>query len=873
MASDTTFNESVDSGPQPHRLQDHTYPSVTVPAPTNAGVTAQQPATSTSDAAQPAPTGDQRHVVILSADDEAWAISLCSLPQEIIQHSAVLDAAYNDLMTSFFDKLKITHTERLSDLDACRASVNNAVQKWMVGVHERSDKLGSNPGASSYNTAVDSVRLLSNTLRRDVNRAEEKFLASKRSHDARVEQHAAKIKQMLEDGIRDAIQIFLQGCVRSCLRYVGSAGDLDPWLSQFSSRAMDFQSHVLSRTAEFCDLPMELETAAVLQQLEMFIATARVLPSTCPLSYPVATPRTQPMIRPAPVPGAEKNKSKDATVKTSTTSTGSSKTAATSTSKATTASCGGAAVTASTNPGRHEAASSTSQIQPSLSAGSAPSVTLLPGSYSYTSIMTRGFTPSSQGGAPVLERATKFGVTTPPAITRVAGSRAPTAPVQTVAPSTTTGTVTSALSTSTPGGGTSLNPIDCQPLGTKRPHLSTPKKIVEAPEEVITLDYEPAPIPVFTLDDDDDDLNKLTIDDAKPEERSPIVVPEKRARVRGSPAMAKGVAAARANIGFAVIQKSQAEAAAKAYADNTLGSVSSSSDDPESRSTAVAKQSKPAKKRKTKKKRDSAKSQPRVRTSSDDDDDNAGGTALSSNVEGLLKSLKRNVTVESIHAKAHDEDFDFIKELRRTYGLPSAGMNQDEISGFLPSVVKYQANRMKDPYLRQDHIWTLDEVVAAMNASLADPETVDNKLARTQWRRARRQLNDCRSTTPMPECHECKGLMPRVYPKYVTRVFAKSDGKPLVNNAKMVGDEFKRVVLGLAKLHKPKAISRRQENKIDGGSICAWCSLSLSNHESANNHIRVHWRMALMCAICSHVEVNAHEMILHGRDEHGLQVP
>ena len=41
-------------------------------------------------------------------------------------------------------------------------------------------------------------------------------------------------------------------------------GNLDPWLAQFSTRAMDFQSRILARTAEFCDLPMELRTAAVL---------------------------------------------------------------------------------------------------------------------------------------------------------------------------------------------------------------------------------------------------------------------------------------------------------------------------------------------------------------------------------------------------------------------------------------------------------------------------------------------------------------------------------------------------------------------------------------------------------------------------------
>ena len=72
----------------------------------------------------------------------------------------------------------------------------------------------------------------------------------------------------------------------------------------------------------------------------------------------------------------------------------------------------------------------------------------------------------------------------------------------------------------------------------------------------------------------------------------------------------------------------------------------------------------------------------------------------------------------------------------------------------------------------------------------------------------------------MPESQEFKGVQPRVYAKFVTRIFvksdSKSDGRPLSNNAKMVGDEYKRVVLGLSKLHRNKAISRRQERGIDG---------------------------------------------------------
>ena len=367
---------------------------------------------------------------------------------------------------------------------------------------------------------------------------------------------------------------------------MGAEGNLDPWLTQFSMCAMDFQSRVLSRTAEFYDLPMDLRTAAVSQQLDMFLATAHMLPATCPLSYPVPMPRSQVMLPPAPVSEAGKGRGAKPNAKSSTGASSSSSTeppklrkpVPTPTSKATATSCHAEGV-------------------------GGPTVALqdVLGSYSYTSIISRGFTPSSAERLPVAERATNFGVTTPPAITQVAGCRAPPVLIQTVAPSTMTATVTPAVSTSTSG---SQRPIDCKPLGAKRRHNPAPQKTAEPTPDPITPDHVPAPILVVILDDEDSDPNELTIDTAPSAERSPTIVPEKKARVGASPAMAKGVKAATADIGLEALMKSQAEAA-KAYADKTLGSLSSS-DDSDPPSTIVTK---PQKKRQSKKKRDGAKGQ------------------------------------------------------------------------------------------------------------------------------------------------------------------------------------------------------------------------------------------------------------------------
>ena len=172
-----------------------------------------------------------------------------------------------------------------------------------------------------------------------------------------------------------------------------------------------------------------------------------------------------------------------------------------------------------------------------------PAVALqdVPGSYSYTSIISRGFTPSFAECPPVAERVTTFGVTTPPAITRVTGGRAPPVLIQTVAPSTMTATVTPAILTSS---SSPQRPINCKPLGAKHRHNPAPPKMAEPTPDPNTLDHKSAPIPVVVLDDEDSDPQQLTIDAAPSEERSPTVVPEKKARVWASPVQVKSVEAA-----------------------------------------------------------------------------------------------------------------------------------------------------------------------------------------------------------------------------------------------------------------------------------------------------------------------------------------
>ena len=312
-------------------------------------------------------------------------------------------------MSNFFNHIRVTHAEHLCDLNTCKSSITNALRRWTTAVQERTTALGSNPGAATYNVAMDTVRMHSNELQTSLQAAETAYLVSKGAHDTRVQDHEATITAKLTTGIRDAVQVYLGGCVSTLLKYMGRQGNLDPWLAQVSSRAMGFQSQILMQTAEYADLPMELRSAAVMQQLEMFIATARMLPLTCLLSYPVPTPCTRPTGANVPIGqdqraedvghGVAKERSSSAVnhsvTTVSCTAASAPKLSMAARPAAQSTATIGTLQLVSLTPMRATPTPSTSQG----TAGVSAELPLwdIPGSYSYSSILGMGFIPTPTG--------------------------------------------------------------------------------------------------------------------------------------------------------------------------------------------------------------------------------------------------------------------------------------------------------------------------------------------------------------------------------------------------------------------------------------------------------------------------------------------
>ena len=215
LASDTTLLESIETGARPTAPANHSY-------------------TSTGSQALDRDEAEE--------DESSWIRKVCNLPLELIGLSGLLDDAHTQIMSSFFDHIRVTHAEHLCDLNTCKSSITDALQRWTTAVQERTTALGSNPGAATYNVAVDTVRMHSNELQTSLQAVEMAYLVSKGAHDTRVQDHEATITAKLTTGICDAVQAYLEGCVSTLLKYMGRQGNLDPWLAQVSSRAMGFQS-------------------------------------------------------------------------------------------------------------------------------------------------------------------------------------------------------------------------------------------------------------------------------------------------------------------------------------------------------------------------------------------------------------------------------------------------------------------------------------------------------------------------------------------------------------------------------------------------------------------------------------------------------
>ena len=79
------------------------------------------------------------------------------------------------------------------------------------------------------------------------------------------------------------------------------------------------------------------------------------------------------------------------------------------------------------------------------------------------------------------------------------------------------------------------------------------------------------------------------------------------------------------------------------------------------------------------------------------------------------------------------------------------------------------------------------------------------------------------------------------------------------------------VMFGLIRLHSKDAICRHQYCNVIVGGKCPICTYCTDNHDSVSNHIRMHWRMGLVCSFCKYIDVTVNSMLGHGQAIHAVE--
>ena len=410
------------------------------------------------------------------------------------------------------------------------------------------------------------------------------------------------------------------------------------------------------------------------------------------------------------------------------------------------------------------------------------------------------------------------------------------------------------MTTLTRGDYSFARAIECKPISTKR-HLLPSTRL---PTDVIMIDEDPAEV---VIDDDEppESTPDLVPKDTSPEDKSPTM-PQKKARVRAGDGgtINRNFVALGAQVGLDIACEMAGD-----YMMNTLGATS-----PDDNDGSVLKKTKSKKEKDPNK----LKTEANDPSSSDSDSFDGGLPVASAAVQEICDSIERSATIKKIHSLSWKKDFFFILEIRDRHKLPTDHINQDDMTGFLQEVGEHRAIGMSDPGLLTYHIWMIGAAIHALNSQITAVQGKGSGIPK-EWPDAIAQLKDFRDNTPMLVVQECKALLPPVFTRYIARVFVKDDRNPVEPNGKLQGDMHQRVMMGLTKLHKKDAISHHQKRGVDGKSVCPFCPLVLSNHESVNNHVRCHWRMALMCGLCSHIEVDCNALICHGHQKHLLEVP
>ena len=218
--------------------------------------------------------------------------------------------------------------------------------------------------------------------------------------------------------------------------------------------------------------------------------------------------------------------------------------------------------------------------------------------------------------------------------------------------------------------------------------------------------------------------------------------------------------------------------------------------------------------------------------------------------------------------KAMRMDYPIIKTLQAELGLPSDKVTQFDMTPHLQRInTWHQANKSKGDW----HGMFIMSTVLAQAAYVRDLNNptikLDNKT-RSNYKNAIAQIDNFTAIMLMKNSRQLSGA-PNVFITHLARMFVDEQGRKTRHPR---GMNVHGITFGLIRLHEKDAICQHQYHNVVVGGKCPICAYCTDNHDSVNNHIRMHWRMGLVCSFCEHIDVNMNGMLGHGQAIHTHRV-
>ena len=198
--------------------------------------------------AQPKPTDTQVNPIHVNY--------MLNLPCTLTDQLSILDDTYAMIMDMFFLHIRVRYAESLGDLNTCQAAVNKAIQNWTDAMSRQTGLLGSFPRVSSYNQAVDNLRLCSQALWQEINYAEREYLDQREKHAGTAAKAKATWKEMVQTGVSQAIHHYLQSTGWAIILHLSPNRNRAPWLAQVTARNCNFQLTIMTVVADYLDIPI-----------------------------------------------------------------------------------------------------------------------------------------------------------------------------------------------------------------------------------------------------------------------------------------------------------------------------------------------------------------------------------------------------------------------------------------------------------------------------------------------------------------------------------------------------------------------------------------------------------------------------------------